>query len=204
MINAFQSFPFLNFIGVFVAAALGADYIFVTVDKWKNARLENQSASTEDIAAIALPDAAGAMFLTTSTTAVAFFATTICPVTPILCFALYCGLLITFNYLMNIFFLFPSLCIYDIALMNGSRNCLINFGCCGKSMFEVKSNKTSDEGKESLIHRILSGYYHYLHKFRYAVLAACIVATAISIYFASTVSIILIHFMSGPFPISNV
>lgn len=76
------SFPFLNLIGVFVAAALGADDVFVAVDKWKNARLAKQSASTEEIAAIALPNAASAMLLTTSTTAVAFFATMICLVTP--------------------------------------------------------------------------------------------------------------------------
>merc|ERR1712232_5236 len=33
-------FPFLNFIGVFVIFALGADHVFVAVDKWKNARLK--------------------------------------------------------------------------------------------------------------------------------------------------------------------
>ena len=74
-----SSFPFLNFMGLFVASALGADDIFVAVDKWKNARIHNQSGSTEDVAAVALPNAASAMLLTTSTTAVAFFATTICP-----------------------------------------------------------------------------------------------------------------------------
>lgn len=72
-------FPFLNFIGVFVSAALGADDLFVAVDKFKNARIMNPKGSTADIAAIALPDAASAMLLTTSTTAVAFFATCICP-----------------------------------------------------------------------------------------------------------------------------
>ena len=65
--------------GLFVASALGADDIFVAVDKWKNARILNQAGSTEDVAAEALPNAASAMLLTTSTTAVAFFATTICP-----------------------------------------------------------------------------------------------------------------------------
>ena len=70
-------FPFLNFIGVFVVFALGADDIFVAVDKWKNARLEHRSATTEQIAAIALPDAAQSMFLTTITTAVAFFGTAV-------------------------------------------------------------------------------------------------------------------------------
>ena len=190
-----SSFPFLNFIGVFVAAALGADYVFVTVDKWKNARIENQSASTEDIAALALPNAASAMFLTTSTTAVAFFATTICPVTPILCFALFCGLLIVFNYVMNMMLLFPALCLYDIWLMNGSRNVLVNCGCCSKSIFEdrglEKEFTESGEVKEnmSFIHRVLSFFYNFMHKLRYGVLVACLIATAVCIFVALTVSI---------------
>ena len=54
-----QSFPFLNFIGLFVIFALGADDIFVAVDKWKNTRLNNKDLTTEEIAGIALPNAAG-------------------------------------------------------------------------------------------------------------------------------------------------
>jgi hypothetical protein len=82
-IGLLQIFPFLNFIGVFVVFALGADDIFVAVDKWKNARIAHPTAETAFVAAIALPDAAGAMFLTTSTTAIAFFGTAICPVAPV-------------------------------------------------------------------------------------------------------------------------
>eukprot|EP00553_Chaetoceros_curvisetus_P003598 CAMPEP_0204629102 /NCGR_PEP_ID=MMETSP0717-20131115/17395_1 /ASSEMBLY_ACC=CAM_ASM_000666 /TAXON_ID=230516 /ORGANISM="Chaetoceros curvisetus" /LENGTH=93 /DNA_ID=CAMNT_0051645943 /DNA_START=134 /DNA_END=412 /DNA_ORIENTATION=+ len=73
------SFPVLNLIGLFVSAALGTDDLFVATDKWKNFRLKHPEGTSEDIAKIALPDAAGAMFLTTSTTGVAFFATCICP-----------------------------------------------------------------------------------------------------------------------------
>ena len=64
-VGRIEFFPFLNFLGVFVVFALGADDVFVAVDKWKNARLANPDATVEDIAASALPDAAGAMFLTT-------------------------------------------------------------------------------------------------------------------------------------------
>jgi len=185
-------FPFLNFIGVFVAAALGADDVFVAVDKWKNARLENPSSSTQDIAAIALPDAAAAMLLTTSTTAVAFFATTICPVTPILCFALFCGLMIMFNYFLNILLVFPALCLYDFWLISGSTNVLINCGCRSKEKNEdlddaVNMQEAQVEEKESLIHRILSFYYHYLHITRYGLLVAILVATAVCIYIALTI-----------------
>jgi hypothetical protein len=80
-IAGLEFFPFLNFIGIFVVFALGADDIFVAVDKWKNARVKlGMEAETTAVAAAALPDAAGSMFLTTLTTAVAFFGTAICPV----------------------------------------------------------------------------------------------------------------------------
>lgn len=189
------SFPFLNLIGIFVAAALGADYVFVSVDKWKNARLENQSATTEQIAALALPNAASAMFLTTVTTVVAFFSTMICPVAPILCFALFCGLLIMFNYFMNVLLLFPALCLYDIWLKNGrSRNLLINFRCCSKSVTEIDPEEGDKKEKKSLIHRILSVYYQYLHKMRYGLLVACITATVVCMVIALRVSTILYQF----------
>jgi hypothetical protein len=80
-IGGLEFFPFLNFIGIFVVFALGADDIFVAVDKWKNARVKlGMDAETTAVAAAALPNAAGSMFLTTLTTAVAFFGTAICPV----------------------------------------------------------------------------------------------------------------------------
>eukprot|EP00979_Chaetoceros_neogracilis_P017965 scaffold10546_cov266-Chaetoceros_neogracile.AAC.3 len=183
-------FPFLNFIGVFVSAALGADDLFVAVDKFKNARIHNRSGSTEDVAEVALPDAAGAMLLTTSTTMVAFFATCICPVPPILCFAVYCGLMILFNYIMNIFLVFPALCLYDSWLQRGSTNCLV--AICAKKAgeeddiedLEIEDPEYKKPMKLSLIHRGLSGYYFYLHKFRWPVLVASLVATGVCLYFA--------------------
>lgn len=183
-------FPFLNFIGVFVSAALGADDLFVAVDKFKNARIHKKNGSTEDIAQIALPDAAGAMLLTTSTTMVAFFATCICPVPPILCFAVYCGLMIVFNYVMNVFLVFPALCLYDRWLQGGSNNCLVAF-CAKNNVVEddIEDLEMEDPNGEkpmnlSFIHRILSGYYHLLHRFRWAVLAASIAATVACAVFA--------------------
>lgn len=79
-----EFFPFLNFLGIYVVLALGADdvsspctyrcsrlkiflfvQVFVAVDKWKNARIAYPMASREEIASLALPDAATAMCLTT-------------------------------------------------------------------------------------------------------------------------------------------
>lgn len=123
---------------------MGAGDIFVAIDKFKNARIAHPHNSTEYVAAIAFPDALVAMFLTTLTTAVAFFATAICPVAPIKMFAIFCGLLITFDYIMNILLVFPALVIYDKAVIASLKRlareegakpqcwiCCISCSCCG-------------------------------------------------------------------------
>jgi len=184
-------FPFLNFISVFVVFALGADHIFVAVDKWKNARLENPNATTEEIAAKALPGAASAMFVTTSTTSAAFFATSICAVAPIRMFGVFCGLLISLDYVMDVFLIFPCLCIYDNN--REQKSCWMTFSCScpGKKVRREetptkKGHRTSggEEGP-SLIHRILMQYYRGLHFFRWPLLVASIVALGVCSYFAT-------------------
>lgn len=112
-VGGFVFFPFLNLIGLFVAFALGADHIFVAVDKWKNMRREMPKATTEEVAVKALPSAAKAMVLTTTTTAVAFFGSAICPIPSIKLFAVFCGLLIILDYIVDVLVMFPCLCIYD-------------------------------------------------------------------------------------------
>lgn len=200
-IGVWNFFPFLNFIGVFVVFALGADHVFVAVDKWKNARFSHPEAATEEIAAKALPDAASAMFLTTSTTAIAFFGTAICPVAPVRLFAIFCGLLITFDYIMDVLLLFPCLCIYD-----GYRNqncCCVTFSWCqrnrgnendGTEIQGVTSFASSTDGevqpvKTSLIRRILLAYYDFIYMFRWPLLALSVVAFVVCCYFASTLGL---------------
>ena len=123
----------------------------MAVDKWKNTRQENPSSSVEEVAALALPDAASAMFLTTLTTAVAFFATGICPVAPIKLFAIFCGLLVIFDYLMNVFLVFPALCIYDNALTasggHENVNCCISCTCCGLIVPQGYTHDDENENK---------------------------------------------------------
>ena len=186
----------------------------MAVDKWKNTRQRNPSSSVEEVAAVALPDAASAMFLTTLTTAVAFFATAICPVAPIKLFAVFCGFLIMFDYLMNVFLVFPALCIYDNAITandgNQKVNCCISFTC--SRMAVPQEQKNGDDGKDDddeedleegrevekkedksepsgLVQRILLSYYEYLHKARWILFGLCLVALGLSIYFATTLQL---------------
>jgi len=194
-------FPFLNFVGVFVVFALGADHIFVAVDKWKNAVLEFPDADTEEIAAKALPGAAQAMFLTTVTTAVAFFGSAICPVAPVKLFSIFCGLLISLDYIMDVLIFFPALCVMDA--YRSKKNCFMSFDTCcfpaTRSSNDRNLKSEDDEEKSasneealavkvaqlSLIHRVLSGYYAALHTFRWLLLAAVIAAIVVCSIFAT-------------------
>ena len=218
---------------------------------WTDARVAcPDDASTEDIAAKAFPDAAMAMFLTTSTTAVAFFSTAVCPVAPITMFAIFCGLLIMFDYIMNVLLVFPALCIYDRALQRakqdgGRVNFCITFTCCGLSknldapmtsgesdvnkkemrLEDVDATDALDEELErtgrstalassgrrdnndrtgspqthreekpqekpkSLMTRILSMFYHWVHVLRWPLLVASMAAFGVCIYFSSTLEL---------------
>ncbi len=108
------------------------------------------------------------MFLTTSTTAVAFFATAICPVAPILCFAVFLGLLVIFDYLMNIVLVFPALCIYDQWILHGKDNCCIHLAKKRK-LENATDDDNNTESQRSVIHRVLESYFKCLHKLRWAI-----------------------------------
>lgn len=161
------------------------------------------------------------------------FITAICPVAPVRLFAIFCGLLITFDYIMDVALIFPCLCIYDGYRDN--PNCCITFQACRKAPLEVEdtlvvdgANTTqvvtkgrgmddtqelnlaimgdsSEEGKQppdagadvddedpkeekvvriSFIRRILLAYYNLLHKCRWPLLAASLVAFGVCVYYA--------------------
>ncbi|KAL7542062.1 hypothetical protein ACHAWF_007090, partial [Thalassiosira exigua] len=58
--------------------------------------------------------------------------TAISPVGPIVCFAVFCGLLVVIDYMMNILLVFPALCLYDRWTMAGTRNCCVSFDGCSR------------------------------------------------------------------------
>lgn len=187
LIFGFDFFPFLNFLGVFVVFAIGADDVFVAFDKFKNARAEMPNASIEDVAAVAFPEAAEAMFVTTITTAVAFFATAICKVAPIKCFAVFLGLLILFDYILNVALIFPALCIYDTKLSKakGLFGCCLGFKCRNDKSIEEKKDDELESDASSFVHRALSVYYRILHRVRWPLFVACIVAFGVTCFFAT-------------------
>lgn len=131
--------------------------------------------------------------MTTSTTSVAFFATCVSPVPPVYTFALFCGLLVIFNYVLNLALIFPSLALYDRWLMNGTKNIFV--ACLMKKENPYEQNQSGhDEGSdvevsESFIHRLLSLFYKYLHQFRFIFLVVMIGVTAVCCYYAAGINL---------------
>ena len=122
------SFPFLNSNASFVVFAIGADDIFVAVDIWKSIRHEMpKDFTTDQVAVHALPKIAFATFVTSITTAAAFFASTGMKVPIVASFAIFCGLLVMMDYVLSILILFPAICIYDRWLAQGSRSSWVSF-----------------------------------------------------------------------------
>lgn len=98
------------------------------------------------------------------TTAIAFFATAICPVPALKLFALFSGLLIVFDYILCLLLVLPSLCIFDRWL------CCDALWWCGRPI-------RPPPGKEALIRRVLRVYYSLIHRFRCFWIVSIIVTT---------------------------
>lgn len=181
-VGGYSFFPILNYIGLFVAFALGSDDIFVAVDKWKNARLDDPVATTAEIAALALPEAAKAMLLTTLTTSLAFFATAICPVAPIKLFANFVGILVMLVYVLCILLVFPVICFCDRALQRTDKAlCLVRVQYPGH--LAINSDTTEPQGRHSsLIRNVMQEFHRFMFKFRYVSLSFCLATLVVCIY----------------------
>eukprot|EP00937_MAST-01D_sp_MAST-1D-sp2_P000052 g52.t1 len=108
-------FPFLNMITVFLIVGIGADDTFVYVDTWKQsyALLVPRLPATGPASArsqVEMPQrvhwvlgrAASSMFVTTATTACAFFATAISSITAIRCFGIFAGIVVICDYMLMV------------------------------------------------------------------------------------------------------
>jgi len=122
---------------------------------------------------------------------VAFFGTAICPVAPLKLFAVFNGLLIMFDYFLCVFLIFPALCLYDKWLLRGHNSCL-SCHCChsleahGRGAIDADGD---EEESESLIRRILTKYYDWVHFGRYALVAVSLGAIIACGIVASTLAL---------------
>ncbi|XP_032804368.2 protein dispatched homolog 1-like [Petromyzon marinus] len=102
----FEFFPFMNLTALVVLVGVGADDAFVLCDVWRHAKADRRAAKgpgagdaglTETVRAT-LRHAALSMFVTSFTTAAAFYANYVSSITAVRCFGVYAGTAVLANY----------------------------------------------------------------------------------------------------------
>ena len=128
---------------------MGADDIFVVVDKWKTSRQElSPDSTTEQVAVYAFPKIAFATFVTSITTAAAFFASAGIKIPVVASFVIFTGLLVTMDYVLSIVILFPAMCMYDNWLTHGCRSRWLNISFSNPTLENEKSiGEEEEQGK---------------------------------------------------------
>ncbi|XP_038077701.1 protein dispatched homolog 1-like [Patiria miniata] len=106
-------FPFMNLTTVILLVGIGADDAFVYCDIWKRTRLDHVNTPHVLVVLDTLRHAAVSMFVTSLTTASAFFANTISSITSIKCFGIFAGTTILVNCFFTVTWLPAVVTIYD-------------------------------------------------------------------------------------------
>lgn len=144
----------LNNLVIFIVLGIAADDFFVLMDAWRQSETMEDLRVTEgpDIEkdtkkqrmAYALRRAARAMFVTSSTTCVAFLANVFSPIMPIKAFGIFAAIVIPANFLL-VCMIFPALIIFEEEVVRPR----FNF-CCSFKRLETKKEEKEDEKKEDL------------------------------------------------------
>jgi predicted RND superfamily exporter protein len=157
-------FPFLNFLGVFVIAGIGADDCFVFYDKWMQAKSRMPpGASASEVAKECYWEAAWAMLLTSTTTAVAFASSAIIPIAPIRVFSIFMCAMVIFDYVYDITIFAAMLAWTHDASLRAEKNggkgysliCLDLFAFCAKRKAAKAVKGSEDTGllRSTTIHQ---------------------------------------------------
>ncbi|ALC47821.1 disp, partial [Drosophila busckii] len=134
MVFEFAFFPYMNLLAVVVIIGIGADDVFLFLKIWqcvlaerfsKTSTLNTQSTlptalehsehteTLENLMALTMRHAAASMFVTSVTTAGAFFASYSSSITAIKCFGIFAGTVVVTNYLLMITWLPASVSIME-------------------------------------------------------------------------------------------
>lgn len=98
-----QFFPFMNLLAIVVAVGIGADDAFIYCKVWESRKQQKLSnGGLVRLVQETMKHAFPSMFVTSLTTAVAFFASIVSNVTAINCFSLFSGMTVIANFLLMI------------------------------------------------------------------------------------------------------
>ena len=106
-------FPFMNLLTIVVMIGVGADDMFIFSKVWSLAKSEKNVGTLEKIISDALRHASLPMFVTSLTTAAAFYANYVTNITALECFAIYAGTTIVVNFVLMVTWLPAVFVIYE-------------------------------------------------------------------------------------------
>ncbi|XP_068198912.1 protein dispatched homolog 1 isoform X2 [Antennarius striatus] len=102
MVFDFEFFPFMNLTALIILVGIGADDAFVLCDVWNYTKFDKPHAELAETVSVTLQHAALSMFVTSFTTAAAFYANYVSNITAIRCFGVYAGTAILVNYILMV------------------------------------------------------------------------------------------------------
>ncbi|XP_062896636.1 protein dispatched homolog 1 isoform X1 [Mobula hypostoma] len=102
IVFGFKFFPFMNLTALIILVGIGADDAFVLCDVWNHTKFDKPQAELVETMSITLNHAALSMFVTSFTTAAAFYANYVSNITAIRCFGVYAGTAILVNYVLMV------------------------------------------------------------------------------------------------------
>ncbi|XP_062970423.1 protein dispatched homolog 1 isoform X2 [Cynocephalus volans] len=131
----FEFFPFMNLTALIILVGIGADDAFVLCDVWNYTKFDKPHAATSETVSITLQHAALSMFVTSFTTAAAFYANYVSNITAIRCFGVYAGTAILVNYVLMVTWLPAVVVLHERYLLN-------IFSCFRKPQQQMYGNKS--------------------------------------------------------------
>ncbi|XP_024147117.1 protein dispatched homolog 1 isoform X1 [Oryzias melastigma] len=118
MVFNFEFFPFMNLTALIILVGIGADDAFVLCDVWNYAKFDKPHSDLTETVSVTLHHAALSMFVTSFTTAAAFYANYVSNITAIRCFGVYAGTAILVNYILMVTWLPAVVVLHERYLPN--------------------------------------------------------------------------------------
>lgn len=118
MVFNFEFFPFMNLTALIILVGIGADDAFVLCDVWNYTKFDKPHAELAETVGVTLQHAALSMFVTSFTTAAAFYANYVSNITAIRCFGVYAGTAILVNYILMVTWLPAVVVLHERYLPN--------------------------------------------------------------------------------------
>uniref|UniRef100_A0A673JQB3 Protein dispatched homolog 1 n=1 Tax=Sinocyclocheilus rhinocerous TaxID=307959 RepID=A0A673JQB3_9TELE len=114
----FDFFPFMNLTALIILVGIGADDAFVLCDVWNYTKFDKPNSELSETVGVTLQHAALSMFVTSFTTAAAFYANYVSNITAIRCFGVYAGTAILVNYILMVTWLPAVVVLHERYLVN--------------------------------------------------------------------------------------